>query len=197
MPTVRETRQPQTPLGQERQQNPIRNDTTTAATPMTTISINYDFPVTRPVRLTHQQISDSTTMYCVTLQQIEEMENTTCAISHQEYRVGDILCRINVCRHEFLYRELMHWFDINNTCPICRGNVLSTPPVANIPEVPQGVATQTEQTESERVDAITQLLRSFMTPATGQRESQFRLFQDDFDISFVSMVFPSNQDRAV
>tara|TARA_X000001036_G_scaffold439983_2_gene493496 strand:- start:1738 stop:2292 length:555 start_codon:yes stop_codon:yes gene_type:complete len=46
-----------------------------------------------------------------------------CPISHQEFRLGDSIGRINSCGHVFSEIGLRQWLQRNNTCPMCRTHV--------------------------------------------------------------------------
>lgn len=73
-------------------------------------------------RLTQRQIMDHTEIFVYT---DEELNNSTCPISHVDFEPGHILCKIKNCQHTFKYTELMPWLDINTTCPVCRRPIVS------------------------------------------------------------------------
>jgi len=74
-----------------------------------------------PVRMSQRQILDKTRVFTFSE---DTLTNTTCPISHVEFKTGDILCEIKKCHHIFQYVEIMKWLDINSTCPICRTHLL-------------------------------------------------------------------------
>jgi hypothetical protein len=47
----------------------------------------------------------------------------SCPITHQEFRIGDRIGRINRCGHVFSEQGLRRWVRTNNTCPMCRSDV--------------------------------------------------------------------------
>jgi len=72
------------------------------------------------IRLTHREIMDNTTLI------IAGPEHTTeiCSISRENFNEGDIIRKINQCGHFFLYSNLDNWLTTNNTCPLCRINIV-------------------------------------------------------------------------
>jgi len=76
-----------------------------------------------PARLTQRQILDKTNVF--SFSENSSLSNTTCPITHSEFKVGDVLCEIKQCHHTFQYTEIMKWLDINTTCPVCRTHLLS------------------------------------------------------------------------
>lgn len=73
------------------------------------------------VRPTNQQILDSTTRchYC----DINNPINTSCPISHNEFTNNTEVIMINHCRHIFLPDQILHWFENNVRCPLCRYDI--------------------------------------------------------------------------
>lgn len=77
-------------------------------------------------RLTHKQIQDNTRTFVYNENDTNLLLTTTCPISHNDFQTGDILCEINSCKHVFMQGEILRWFDVNVSCPICRTPVAST-----------------------------------------------------------------------
>lgn len=69
--------------------------------------------------LTTSQINRATTTYNYSL-----IEPHTCPITLEDIRLGNPVMRINVCGHVFSQTALRRWFRSNNTCPVCRTDVL-------------------------------------------------------------------------
>lgn len=78
-------------------------------------------------RLTQKQIQENTRTFVYSDNDAQQLIVTTCPISHNDFQTGDILCEINSCKHVFKQDEILRWFDINTSCPVCRT------PVVNIP----------------------------------------------------------------
>ena len=73
-------------------------------------------------RLTHREIMDNTTLFVATTEHTSEM----CSISRGNFNEGDIIRKINHCGHMFLSENLENWLTTNNTCPLCRINVVQS-----------------------------------------------------------------------
>ena len=73
------------------------------------------------VRPTNEQILNSTTrcQFC----DIENPINNSCPISHNEFTSNTEIIMINHCRHIFLPDQLLHWFQNNVRCPLCRHDI--------------------------------------------------------------------------
>lgn len=73
------------------------------------------------VRPTNDQILASTTrcLYC----NIENPINNSCPISHNEFSNDTEVIMINHCRHIFLPDQILHWFQNNVRCPLCRYDI--------------------------------------------------------------------------
>jgi hypothetical protein len=65
------------------------------------------------------QINRATTSYNYSLS-----EPFTCPITLEDIRLGNPVLRINRCGHVFSQTALRRWFRSNNTCPVCRTEVL-------------------------------------------------------------------------
>ena len=74
-----------------------------------------------PSRLTQKQIQENTRTFV--FNDVERLNTTTCPISQNDFQTGDILCEINTCKHVFKQEEILRWFDINTSCPVCRNPV--------------------------------------------------------------------------
>jgi hypothetical protein len=72
------------------------------------------------IRLTHREIMDNTTLIIAGPEHTTEM----CSISRENFNEGDIIRKINQCGHFFLYSNLDNWLTTNNTCPLCRINIV-------------------------------------------------------------------------
>ena len=73
-------------------------------------------------RLTHREIMDNTTIFVATTEHTSEK----CSISRENFNEGDIIRKINQCGHMFLSENLEKWLTTNNTCPLCRINVVQS-----------------------------------------------------------------------
>jgi hypothetical protein len=67
-------------------------------------------------RLTHQQITSSTQ----NIEYTDEMTETRCPISWEDFNLGDQICQIRGCGHIFKPVSLMNWLQTNTHCPVCR-----------------------------------------------------------------------------
>ena len=52
--------------------------------------------------------------------------NTECPISLTPFQPNSLVLRLNSCRHCFVPFRIMNWFETQSTCPLCRGNVISS-----------------------------------------------------------------------
>lgn len=77
-----------------------------------------------PERLTQKQIQENTTSFVFQNEHVDQLNTLTCPISHSDFQVGDILCEIGGCKHVFKQGEILRWFDINTSCPVCRTPVV-------------------------------------------------------------------------
>jgi len=75
------------------------------------------------IRLTHREITENTSILVATQEHTSEM----CSISRENFNEWDIIRKINQCGHFFLCENLDNWLTTNNTCPLCRVNVVSGP----------------------------------------------------------------------
>lgn len=73
------------------------------------------------VRPTNEQISTSTTR--CQFSDIENPINNSCPISHTEFSSNTDVIMINHCRHIFLPDQILHWFQNNVRCPLCRHDI--------------------------------------------------------------------------
>jgi hypothetical protein len=209
-----------------RRYRPLRTNRTLfeepPTTPYTTLSFNYEIPASNNNnnnRLTFQNINDATTIYSLTVDQLQEMQETVCPISHQEFCEGDIVCRINSCNHEFRYADVMRWFDVNSTCPVCRGSIIhpqATDQPENVQQQQQqqphhGTATDVEQpgyaSEPVQPNPVTSPTRNSEQAQTNSQHTDALanilraflpsdtdlLYSQDFDISFSSIFFPNRR----
>ena len=77
-------------------------------------------------RLTQKQIQENTRTFVYNENDANLLMTTTCPISQNDFQTGDILCEINSCKHVFKQEEILRWFDVNVSCPICRTPIAST-----------------------------------------------------------------------
>ena len=73
------------------------------------------------VRPTNEEILRSTTrcQFC----HIENPINNSCPISHTEFNNNTEVIMINYCKHIFLPDQILHWFQNNVRCPLCRYDI--------------------------------------------------------------------------
>ena len=71
-------------------------------------------------QLTQQEINSLTTTIIFNDETRDEISETRCPISLDNFQNGDTLCRINGCNHIFKKDNLLNWFRRNSKCPICR-----------------------------------------------------------------------------
>lgn len=71
-------------------------------------------------QLTQQEINSMTTTITFNDETRNEISETRCPISLDNFQNGDSLCRINGCNHIFKKDNLLNWFRRNSKCPICR-----------------------------------------------------------------------------
>jgi len=57
--------------------------------------------------------------------------NTECPISLTSFQPNSLVLRLNSCHHCFVPFRIMNWLETNSTCPLCRGNVISSQPISN------------------------------------------------------------------
>ena len=52
---------------------------------------------------------------------VDQLSDTSCPICAEDFQVGDkVAARLPMCKHSFHTVCVKKWFDVNNTCPICR-----------------------------------------------------------------------------
>lgn len=73
--------------------------------------------------LTQEQINQFTQDILYT----PDPNQTICHICQEDFVENESVCQILNCRHIFHKSELMTWFERNNTCPVCRQDVLRPP----------------------------------------------------------------------
>jgi hypothetical protein len=73
--------------------------------------------------LTQHEIRNLTTIFTYNNTTSAELSETRCPISLDNFREGDVLCKINGCNHVFKKDNLLNWFRRNSKCPICRFNL--------------------------------------------------------------------------
>jgi len=61
--------------------------------------------------------------------EIENPNNLTCPISLESFQPEQTVIMINQCRHIFNAEHLTRWFETKTTCPMCRRNIQSEPPL--------------------------------------------------------------------
>ena len=57
-------------------------------------------------------------------QNIIEPINQTCPITRENFQPTDEVIMLNNCNHIFKRPSIIRWLQRNNTCPVCRANVL-------------------------------------------------------------------------
>ena len=52
---------------------------------------------------------------------VDQLSDATCPICAEDFAVGDtVAARLPMCQHSFHSHCVKKWFEVNNTCPICR-----------------------------------------------------------------------------
>jgi len=90
-------------------------------------------------RLTTNEIENTTRTFTFTMTTANELRDTICPISLEQFVEGDVLCEINSCRHVFRRDVLIRWLRRSNCCPVCRFNMLTQsngPPTEPTPPPP-------------------------------------------------------------
>lgn len=105
-------------------------------------------------RLSQKQIQENTRTFVNRETDTEQLITGTCPISHNDFQTGDILCEINTCKHVFKQGEILRWFDINTSCPVCRNPVVPTTTSEN---------TNTEPTMTNQPHILDEII---LTPLT-------------------------------
>ena len=82
---------------------------------------------TEPRGLTPEIISQETTQSL--FNEIENPNNLSCPISLETFQPEQSVIMINQCRHIFNTQHLTRWFETKTTCPMCRRNIHSDPPL--------------------------------------------------------------------
>ena len=114
---------------------PVRNPATRSPAPRastTTLEnniINALFgiisqPLPEESRLTQAQLDER--VQHVEFRNIVNPINTVCSITHDAFEPTQRVARIRHCGHIFNSDSLTHWLRINNTCPTCRHNLLTS-----------------------------------------------------------------------
>lgn len=55
------------------------------------------------------------------------MNEIFCPITHEEFEVGEEVCRITHCGHYFKTSSIRRWLRRNTICPVCRHNLIQAP----------------------------------------------------------------------
>ena len=95
-----------------------RNVPSTQRTPQTPLFTNRQNHI-----LTQLEIRNLTTIFTYNNTTSAQLSETRCPISLDNFREGDVLCKINGCNHVFKKDNLLNWFRRNSKCPICRFNL--------------------------------------------------------------------------
>ena len=81
--------------------------------------VNNQDDEARPSRLTHQQITNKTSLD-LAVNTMTPADSSTCAVCHGDFNPQHIVRRINYCRHLFHQGCIDIWLGDHNTCPVCR-----------------------------------------------------------------------------
>lgn len=82
-----------------------------------------------------------------------ENADRVCPITLNPFREGECIARIRHCGHIFHHNALQRWFTQNSACPVCRHNILNTPPQPPQQRMSSAtVAAQTQQQDSYNAD---------------------------------------------
>ena len=52
--------------------------------------------------------------------------NNICPITQTHFDKNSDIIQINNCKHIFFEKNIIEWFEKNNTCPMCRNNIYNT-----------------------------------------------------------------------
>ena len=105
------------------------NTRATATTALENNIINALFglisqPLPEEQRLTQAQLDER--IQYVEFRNIVNPINSVCSITHDAFEPTQRVARIRHCGHIFNSDSLTHWLRINNTCPTCRHNLLTS-----------------------------------------------------------------------
>jgi len=100
------------------------------------------------VRPTNEQITIATDM----INWSPNMSQTTCPISLEPFQYNQNVCIIRHCGHMYNYEPLMHWFETNVRCPVCRYDIRDYIPVnTNINNTTPNSSSTTNQDTSANI----------------------------------------------
>ena len=60
----------------------------------------------------------------ISFNNIDNPVNDSCPISYEDFTEDYSVCQIKHCKHNFNKNSLYNWLKTNQTCPICRYNIL-------------------------------------------------------------------------
>lgn len=49
--------------------------------------------------------------------------NNICSISQKTFSDNDNIIKINNCKHIFIEEDFLKWYNLHNTCPLCRSYI--------------------------------------------------------------------------
>ena len=79
------------------------------------------FSANRTTHLSPTDISNGTVVYAY--QREEGAADLTCPITLETIHEGESVMKINRCNHVFKEQSLRRWFERNQRCPVCRGEL--------------------------------------------------------------------------
>ena len=80
-----------------------------------------------PVQVSPSQEQIDNAVINTTFNEIEHPQNVTCPISLIQFNPNDEVSKILHCGHLFIKDELIHWFQHNSRCPLCRYDIRTYP----------------------------------------------------------------------
>lgn len=154
------------------------NATTSTNNSLSRVNVNLfeslsDFFDAVPVAPSTHEIANATSIK--KFEDIENPLNNSCPIRCEDFQPTDEVIQINECQHIFFKEELLHWFQSNVRCPVCRldirGNSASfqNRNTSSISQTTELVNSNT--TEQELANQLLQVLYTPLTDRTNQSSS--------------------------
>jgi hypothetical protein len=120
-----------------------------------------------PVAPSTHEIANATSIK--KFEDIENPLNNSCPIRCEDFQPTDEVIQINECQHIFFKEELLHWFQSNVRCPVCRLDIRG-----NSASFQTGNTSSNSQTtdlvnsNSTEQELANQLLQILYGPLTGR-----------------------------
>lgn len=121
-----------------------------------------------------------------TIKYSNEMNETICPISFEDFIVDEDITKIKHCGHYFKTTSLMNWLVRSHFCPVCRYDLCSYVTPQEEEEVPE-ITETTETTEITEIDEIDETNTNRQTPRneiSSFLESIIRNIDNELSTSF-------------